>query len=587
MLRALLYLRLTSLKNLLVSRAKRLRQPKYLVGAIVGVAYFWFFFFRHVVTVTHHGHGANAAADQMQAMVPHYLPVAMAAGTLLLFAAFLLMWLIPSGPAALGFTEAEIAFLFPAPYTRRSLVHFKLLSSQVRSLTGALFMVLFSNRWTFLGGNALTHAAGWWFVFSAINLHLTGSSFTLTRLANNGLGVARRRLLILALVVVTVATTLHNLPPSGPLPDFDAVAGWVNRLAATTPLAWLLWPVKQILAPFFAADLPAFAWALGPALLVLLAHYFWVVRSVVSFEEASIVRAEKRAERQAAWRSGERRFGSSAPKTGRKPPFVLAATGRPEAAFLWKNLLSTSSLFSIRTLVIAASLILFAGTWLRRHEELHALATGFGVAALMICLYLMLIGPQFARQDIRQDLANADILKTYPLAGWQIILGEILTPVAILTGLCWLLVFFALLTIRPPHGEFAALFATGRPVLVLCATILFPALVTLQLLVPNAATLLFPAWFQSAGRRERGVEVMGQRMLFLFAQAVTMIVTLIPAALVAAGVGWVANWIIGPRTALFAGTLLATGVLLIEAGVGLWWLGRRFEGFDLSSELRP
>src|SRR5476651_711194 len=52
MLGALLYLRLTSLKNLLLSRLRRLKQPKYLVGAIVGVGYFWFFFFRRFATST-------------------------------------------------------------------------------------------------------------------------------------------------------------------------------------------------------------------------------------------------------------------------------------------------------------------------------------------------------------------------------------------------------------------------------------------------------------------------------------------------------------------------------------------------------
>ncbi|RFC43616.1 MAG: hypothetical protein DUW69_002173, partial [Verrucomicrobia bacterium] len=36
MLGALFYLRLTSLKNVVLSRVRRLKQPKYLVGAIVG-----------------------------------------------------------------------------------------------------------------------------------------------------------------------------------------------------------------------------------------------------------------------------------------------------------------------------------------------------------------------------------------------------------------------------------------------------------------------------------------------------------------------------------------------------------------------
>jgi hypothetical protein len=48
MLGALLYLRLTSLKNLVRSRLLRLRQPKYLFGAIVGAAYFYFILSRPI-----------------------------------------------------------------------------------------------------------------------------------------------------------------------------------------------------------------------------------------------------------------------------------------------------------------------------------------------------------------------------------------------------------------------------------------------------------------------------------------------------------------------------------------------------------
>jgi len=47
MIGALVYLQLTSLRNALSQRLRRLRQPRYLVGAIVGLAYFYFFFFRH------------------------------------------------------------------------------------------------------------------------------------------------------------------------------------------------------------------------------------------------------------------------------------------------------------------------------------------------------------------------------------------------------------------------------------------------------------------------------------------------------------------------------------------------------------
>ena len=47
MIGALVYLQLTSLSNALRARVQRLRQPKYLLAALVGAAYFYFFFFRH------------------------------------------------------------------------------------------------------------------------------------------------------------------------------------------------------------------------------------------------------------------------------------------------------------------------------------------------------------------------------------------------------------------------------------------------------------------------------------------------------------------------------------------------------------
>lgn len=586
MLGALLYLRLTSLKNMVRTRLQRLRQPKYLVGAVVGVAYFWFFFFRHTVRIKPGRHASTAAVEHVQAAIPEYLPMAVALGGIILFVVFFFMWLLPLGQAALGFTEAEIAFLFPAPISRRSLVHYKLLGSQFSSLFGAAIMVLFSQHWTFLGGNAAMHAVGWWFLFSAINLHQTGSSFTLTRLSQRGVSVLRRRLLLVALVSATAITTVHNLPPDAVKPDLLSIGHWLQQLAGTAPLVWLLLPVRLIMAPFFTADGGAFLLALGPALLVLGLHYLWVVRSVVSFEEASIVKAEKRAATVAAWRSGERRFGTAPPKEGRRPPFALADTGRPELAFLWKNLLSTSGLFSVRTLITAASIILLGGTWALRHEEWHPVLTGVGIAVLAGGLYLMLIGPQFARQDIRSDLNRADILKTYPLAGWQVILGELLTPVAILTGILWLVILTAALLAYPKQGEFAWLVHYGRFGLAGCLALVTPALVGMQMLVPNAATLLFPDWFHSSRHHERGIEVMGQRMIFLFAQFVTMLVSLVPGVLLAGLAAFAVNWLLGPTAAMIVATLMVLAVLLAEIAGGLWWLGRRFERFDLSAELR-
>src|SRR5215471_7374960 len=46
MFSALFYLQYHSFRNRLVSRFRRLKQPKYLIGAIVGGLYFYWYFFR-------------------------------------------------------------------------------------------------------------------------------------------------------------------------------------------------------------------------------------------------------------------------------------------------------------------------------------------------------------------------------------------------------------------------------------------------------------------------------------------------------------------------------------------------------------
>jgi hypothetical protein len=603
MLGALLYLRVTSFRNWFLARARRLRQPKYFVGAVVGVGYFYVFFFRSFAGVPAR-HAGNAATEQAMrameaanvALAVDWLPATTALGALALLLFTTVMWVVPTQRAALGFSEAEIAFLFPAPISRRGLIHFRLLSSQFRSLAGAAIMMLFSNRWTIVGGNALTHALGWWFIFSALNLHFSGTNFTLTRLTDLGFSAWRRRGLVLLAMVLIFGATVMRLPEEVRLPvtwlgfDLRPITAWIVALSTTAPLGWLLWPLKLVIAPFLAVGVRDFLVALAPALAVITLHYLWVVHSAVAFEDASVAQAEKRSARLAAWRSGRRSFQASSSE-GRAAPFHLASVGRPELAFLWKNLLSTWPYFTPRVFLGCAGLILAAGVWLNVRPGLQGVTPVVGGIALMFTAYALVVGPQFARQDIRSDLAHGDVLKTYPLPGWQLILGELLTPVAILTGVLWL----ALLTIVLIFSPFGALapwltvpvWLTAGFGLIVTA----PVLATLQLLVPNAAALLFPAWFQVMRTRGGGPEVIGQRMIFFFAQVFTMVVALIPPLLLASAPVSIFVLSGGESALALVSTTLTSfalflSVLIAEIGLGLWVLGRRFEQLDLSSDVR-
>lgn len=595
MIRALLYLRVTSAKNWLLQRITRLRQPKYLVGAIVGAAYFWFFFFRRAGFFVYSGAGAHRLPPQA-ALPPElqtlplmfiFVPV-----VLITIVRLLVAWLAPSNQPGLAFTEAEVSFLFPAPMTRSMLVNYKLLSAQVTILLSSLFVALISNRWQFLGGNAFTHAIGWWVIFSTLSLHTTGAAFTVSRLIAGGVSRLTRQIVVTGVIVLIIAIAIYTIWYTAPAPTDAELANplqllpYLAGLTKVGALRWVALPFKIVLGPFLAADWHEFFLTLGPALLFLVAHYIWVMQSETAFEEASIALAEKRTAALAAMREGKFRFGGAQTKA-RKGPFPLAsAGGRPEIAFLWKNLLSTRPYFNHRTFIICVVLIVAGHDWLADGSGPHrATLDVAGVSALVLCGYTLLFGPQFARQDLRSDLGNADLLKTYPLRGWQIVLGELLTPVAILTGILWLGLLVAALGLGSIGRRSVWVTPEFRATAATCLALVAPLLCLLQLMVPNGATLLFPSWAQTTRTRDRGIDVMGQRIIFVFGQLLVIVIAVLPAVLLAVLLWFAAHWILSEAASVAVATVGVLGVLILEICLGLLWLGRRFERLDLSSEM--
>jgi hypothetical protein len=86
---------------------------------------------------------------------------------------------------------------------------------------------------------------------------------------------------------------------------------------------------------------------------------------------------------------------------------------------------------------------------------------------------------------------------------------------------------------------------------------------------------------------EHGLDVMGQRLLFLAGQFLLLALGMLPAAIAAAVTFFVVNGLVGSIPAALAAWLVVLTVLGVEIGAGVRWLGERFRHFDLSSELRP
>src|SRR5215831_8549063 len=167
---ALLYLRAMSLRNAVASRIKRLKQPKYLIGAVVGVAYIYFIMIRRMTAGRPSGPpGAGGPPRFPQTFPIEQLPmfVTFGAAVLMVFVAF--YWVLPRSRAALNFSEPEIAFLFPAPVRRTTLLHYRLLSGHFRILFTSLVLALVSTGWSFLLGNGLVRILGWWLLLSTLD----------------------------------------------------------------------------------------------------------------------------------------------------------------------------------------------------------------------------------------------------------------------------------------------------------------------------------------------------------------------------------------------------------------------------------
>jgi hypothetical protein len=579
---ALVYLKLVSLGNSLRARLVRLKQPKYLVGALVGGAYLFLVF----GGAGRRNGGPTAGPALWQELFVHMGAAVALALTVLV----LLYWIVPRGRAALAFSEPEIAFLFPGPLSRRTLIHYRLISSQLAILLTVAIFTLLSRNWPFMPGAGLMRFAGFWIVFATIGLHAIGSSFVITKWLDRGVTSLRRQLIafgvLASVVALLVAWTWSSVrtPLVSDLASAGAIVTHLATMLDAPPVSYALTPAAWVLGPLFAPDGRSFLLALAPALLVYALHYFWVLRVNVTFEEASIDKTAKRASRLAALRAGGT-FSFGRPRQrARREPFALGARGRPEIAFLWKNLLSTAAILRPRTALVAAAIIGVASLWLTGHPEQIALRLSIGTSAAGIAAYVLLFGPLVARQDLRRDLLNADLLKTYPLHPWQIVLGEILAPLAILTVLLWLLLFAAALTFQPGSAGLALPLRTAG---VFALALNLPLVCALQLLVANATTLVFPAWFAPSGQQSaQGIDSFGQRLVAVWGQVLLVLVALIPAGVLAFLVFLLGNWLMGIAGGVAFAALAIAAVLAAEVAAGVWWLGRRFERFDLSAELR-
>ncbi len=572
MISAFAYLTVHTMRNRFVSMARRLRQPRYLVGFLFVVGYFGFLLFG---TATGFGRGADAKpsglqGDFMRVAAPALLALALAAN-----------WIGSAAVEALAFTPAEVAMLFPAPVTRRSLIMLKIARAQLPIVFNIIIIMLLFG----VGSSAMPlwlNALGLYVLFATIHLHRLGAALVrVSTLKHGTAGLKRNWLSYVIAVVILAAMFLIFISAKQGADPGEGVTAILDRITAALATPWVhavLIPFALITAPALARTTAEWSVAFAGALAMLALHLWWVLRSHTAFEEAAAEQSEKfRAMLESFRKRGHMNIEKKPP--ARRLTLPLRPTGHPAIAIVWKNSLTFLRTFSPLTwflLALAPALVAV----MMRDKGANAFAAA-GMIAAMLAVMLLFVGGSIARNDLRGDLLNLSALKTMPLRGSTIVFAEVCSSALPLAAIQCMLLWIAVAGWQmgkkalPPDAAIAL--AVVLPLGVAGLNVLAST-------VRNGAAVLFPAWTElGVDGGSGGLETMGQSMLGLLAMLLGFLVLMIvPALTTTVIVAWIHP---PPAVALVSSIVLGSAATVGESYLVMLWIGRVLERTEPSAAL--
>ena len=571
MIGASIYITWCTAKNRLRVRLRRLREPRYLVGLVAGVAYFYFTIFARVRRPVGRA-GRNAPLDFGAAF--QAMGTSIAGLCVLLFS--LMPWVFPVKSKVLEFSDAEKDLLFAAPVTRRQLLAHRVVRSQVSSLVASFLIAVFAAPLS--GTGRLRLALSWWVLILTVNIYFAAVQLTRARLRSPALSVRAGAWApialyagVLGIVGASVARQLMA-PAAGAADTFVGIA----RATSTGLPRIVLWPFTAIIRSAFSPS-SGFLPAMASSVVVLGVVTAWMLLGDVMFDA---VAGEGNVRRDHGAQLAK-------PKArARDVGWVLPLAGRPELALFWKGametLRTTSSnmwryLIPIAVITLGMTSAAMGASGMRQPAAIVSFVAG------MIALVAIVFGPQIMRADLRTDLQHLELLKTWPLRAADAIRGEMSWPVVLVSGIASaaVLVSAVFSGTALPKSPFIS-----RWSLALAAMIAGPALVAAQFTVHNATALIFPGWVQLGSQRTRGIDAMGQRLIMLAAILVSLAVFAIPGA-IGGGVVWLLlNRLIG-NVVFIPAAIVFAGIVFVEVIAATELLGPAYERIDLTSIERP
>jgi hypothetical protein len=492
------------------------------------------------------------------------------------FALFLL-WLLGlfgrTGEPAIPFTPAEVNFLFTGPFSRRQLLGYKVASAFVSSALAALFFLLFLRKYS--GSILLGYVS---LVLMMMFLQLSTMVFALVFSVVGAAAYTRWRrrglIVLLALVVLLLVRMAPERPFDNPMELLERAENSSLVRVITAPFRWhtevmtadRLWPdFMSSLAKAISIDLALLA-------IIFLLDAQYLEMSARAGERLYTAFQKARRGGQLVWqaRSGSERY--SLPDF---PPWGGVGS------LAWRQLVAAKR--SQGVLVMMVAMLAVVGIPLLAHAVSGS--NGDGASAILPPLFAMLLLflPAMLTFDFRGDLDRMDFLKTLPLGGVRIALGQLAAPVIVSCLIQWgaLAVLGALAP--EPSGPDRGATSFSLATLFLVAAVFAPPVNFLLFGIENLVFLWYPV--RSATAAGGDFQIMGRNMLIMFLKFVALGIAGGCTGTAAALVYALVAWLNGP--ALFLSLVTAWVMLAGFVAAIVPLVAAAFRNFDVALDTPP
>jgi len=456
------------------------------------------------------------------------------------------------------FTPAEIQFLFCGPFTRRQLLTYKLLTQLLMTLPFSLFMsVVFRD----IAGSYISAAIGAVLIFSFLQLFGLAVNFTASNFS--ALAYTRFRRIVLygilgALVVLGVFVYQRYFTGGDVMQTLKAIEAQPVIHTLLSPLRWYSQVVTaRSFGEFWPPALGALAINAGLLALVYVLDAKFL-ESVSTASEKTYARIERMR------RGGSPFHHAAQSRTIRRQVPSFGYWGGIGPIF-WRQFVTaqrSQKAFILMTVVMLFSSIGPIIALVSRKKVDEGVPWGMAGTMLMMSLFVH----QFLAFDFRSDIDRMEVLKTLPLPAWRIAVGQLLTPVMLisLVQITIVAVLFALL-------------GTIGPLLIIVAAFAIPFNLVL-IGLDNFLFLLFPA--RMVPTTPGDFSHAGRQMILFFGRAIGMLVALMP-PLLAGGVLYIAT------RSLFAAGAAAWLMLVLICWLPIPLIAWAFKRFDVARDTPP